>query len=141
MTVTLTETYKEFLQSDTVEYIDELLEENYELTSILEFIDDHNEEAFVEYYVRYVEAGETNGYNVTDAFVSKFGIEDVAYVGEALMGGYRSEAEFAEEFYNEQYDIPCELVVNWQQTWERSLSYDYDAVDSNGGVHIFRRYY
>ena len=143
MTVTLTASYKEFLQADTVEYIDGLLEDNYELTDILEFIDEHNEEAFVEHYVDYVEAGETNGYNVVDAFVSEFGIEDVAYAGEAFVGGYRSEADFAEEFYNEQYNIPCELVVDWQQTWDSNLYYDFTFVAGDGyqDGYVFRSHY
>jgi hypothetical protein len=143
MSVTLTANYKETLKAETVEYIDELLEDNYELTDILEFIDEHNEEAFVEHYVDYVEAGEANGYNVVDAFVSEFGIEDVRFVEEAFVGGYRSEADFAEEFYNEQYNIPCELVVDWQQTWDSNLYYDFTFVAGDGyqDGYVFRSHY
>jgi hypothetical protein len=143
MTVTLTQSYKNFVSADTAEFIEGLLEDNYELTDILEFIDEHNEEAFVEHYVDYVEAGEANGYNVVDAFVSEFGIEDVRFVEEAFVGGYRSEADFAEEFYNEQYNIPCELVVDWQQTWDSNLYYDFTFVAGDGyqDGYVFRSHY
>ena len=143
MTVTLTQSYKEFLQEDTVEYIDKLLaEETYDLQAMLEFIDENTEGEFVAYYEEYVEQGEAHGYNVVDAFVKEFGIEDVAYVGEAFVGCYASEADFAEEFYNEQYNIPCELVVDWQQTWDSNLYYDFTFVpEGYRDGYVFRSNY
>lgn len=131
MTVTLTTNYKEILQTATVEKIDELLEDNYELTDILEFIDEHNEEDFVAYYEKYVEQGENLGYDVVDAFINQH--DDVSYVEhveDAYRGSYDSEAEFAQEFTNDVYgDVPSFVVVDWEATWERNLSYDFDFVN------------
>lgn len=131
MTVTLTTNYKEILQTATVEKIDELLEDNYELTDILEFIDEHNEEDFVAYYEKYVEQGENLGYDVVDAFIDYH--DDVSYVEhveDAYRGSYDSEAEFAQEFTNDVYgDVPSFVVVDWEATWDRNLSYDFDFVN------------
>ena len=50
MTVTLTANYKEVLAAGTVEKIEELLDDNYALDDILEFIDYYNERMFVDNY-------------------------------------------------------------------------------------------
>ncbi len=143
MSITLTANYKEVLNADTVEKIDELLEENYALDDILEFIDQHNEDDFVAYYEEYVRCGEAIGYEAVDAYVEEMGcmsyIEDC---DERYQGCYNDEAEFAEEFVNEMgYDIPSIVVVDWEQTWESSLRYDFTACRDNTSyrpVHIFR---
>lgn len=131
MTVTLSVNYKEVLAAATVEKIDELLEDSYELTDILEFIDEHNEEDFVAYYEQYVEAGEDIGYDVVDAFIGYH--DDVCYVEQvkdAYRGVYYSEAEFAEEFTNEIHgEVPAFVVVDWQATWDQNLSDDFDYVN------------
>jgi hypothetical protein len=44
MSITLTSNYKEVLNSQTVEFIDERLEDNYALDDMLEFIDTYNED-------------------------------------------------------------------------------------------------
>jgi len=141
MTVTLTETYKEFLKSETVDFIDELLEDNNDLGCMLEFIDENSEDDFLTYYEDYVEQGEKLGYNVVDAFVQENGLCDVEQCEDAYIGTYRSTGEFVQELVDEQGGVPDFVIVDFDETWERSLSFDYDAVDSNGGVHIFRRYY
>ena len=33
------------------------------------------------------------------------------------------------EYYNNIGDIPAFLVVDWEATWDQSLSYDFDFVD------------
>ena len=130
MTVTLTVNYKEVLAAATVEKIDELLEDSYELTDILVFIDEHNEEDFVAYYEEYVAQGENLGYDVADKFIGEFGVDCIEYCQETYQGSYNSEAEFAEEYTQDVYgDIPSYLVVDWQATWDSNLSYDYVFVD------------
>mgnify|MGYP003347902755 CR=1 FL=1 len=131
MTVTLTANYKETLKPETVEFIDGLLEDNYALDDILEFIDENSEEDFVTYYEEYVEQGEKVGYEVVDSFISEFGINNVEHCEEAFQGCYDSEAEFAEEFYTEQYSIPDELVIDWQATWDSMLRFDFTLVSDN----------
>ena len=132
MTVTLTANYKEILQPATVEFIEEnCIEGEYDLDDALKFIDEHSEEDFVTFYDAYISAGENLGYDVVDAFIEYHG--DVSYVEnveDAYRGHYDSEADFAEEFYNDVYGgVPSFLVVNWQATWDQSLYYDFDFVD------------
>lgn len=140
MAVTFQTTYKETLKPETVEFIQELLDDNYELTDILEFVDSHSEDDLVTYYVDYVEQGEKVSYNVVDSFVQEYGFCDVEHCADAYVGTYRGINDFVEELIEEQGgNIPDFVIVDLKETWERSLCYDYDAVE-NGGVHIFRHY-
>ena len=142
MSITLTANYKETLSTDTVEKIDELLEENYELSDILEFIDAHSEDDFVSYYEEYVRCGEAIGYEAVDALIEEMG--DVSYIqdcDEKYRGEYESTADFAEEFYSEMCDVPTALVVDWEATWDTSLRYDYTACEKGyRSVYIFSDY-
>jgi antirestriction protein len=127
MSITLTASYKEMLNAETVEKIDELLENSYALDDMLEFIDENNEADFVAYYEEYVRCGEAIGYEAVDAYVKEQG--DMCYVencDDLYRGEYRSEEDFAEEFYNEVYgEVPSMLVVDWQATWDSSFRYDF----------------
>lgn len=139
MTVTLTASYRDMLAADTVEKIDELLDENYALDDMLEFIDERNETNFVNYYEEYVRCGEAIGYDAVDALIEENGecscIEDC---DERYRGCYESEADFAEEFYSDLYDVPCALVVDWQETYDTSLRYDFTSCEVGyRQVHIF----
>ena len=130
MSVTFTVNYKEIFATETVEKIEELLEDSYALDDILEFIDQNNEEDFVAFYEEYVRQGESVGYDVVDAFVEYHGISYVEHCGEAYRGAYNSEAEFAEEYTQDIYgDIPSFVVADWQATFDQNLRYDYDFVD------------
>jgi antirestriction protein len=127
MAITLTTNYKEILDIKTVEKIDELLEDSYCLEDILEFIDEHNENDFVTYYEEYCRCGEAIGYDAVDAYIKEQG--NVCYVencDDLYHGHYDSEADFAEEFYNDVYgDVPSILVVDWEATWNSSFRYDF----------------
>ena len=143
MTVTLTASYKSFLTIETVEKIDELLEENYSLDDMLVFVDEYNEEDFVTYYEEYVRCGEIIGYEAVDALISELG--DVSYIencDERYQGCYDDEAEFAEYFHNEMGNyIPDGIVVDWEATWETNLRYDFTSCNdgtSYRSCHIFR---
>jgi hypothetical protein len=142
MSITLTASYKDTLAAETVEKIDELLEENYFLDDMLEFIDAHNESDFVAYYEEYVRCGEIIGYEAVDALISELG--DISYIedcDERYQGCYHNEAEFAEEFYSELYEVPCALVIDWEATWDTSLRYDFTSCSdgtSYRSCHIFR---
>lgn len=143
MTVTLTASYREMLAATTVEKIDELIDETYALEDMLTFIDEYNERAFVEYYEEYVRCGEAIGYEAVDAYASENGIDNIDNCDERYRGCYSSEADFAEEFYSELYDVPVALVIDWQATWDTSLRYDFTACDdgtSYRSVHIFSDY-
>jgi hypothetical protein len=142
MSITMTANYKEVLNTETVEKIDELLDEQYSLDDMLEFIDEYNENDFTAYYEEYVRCGEAIGYEAVDALIEEMG--DVSYVEdceERYQGHYHNEAEFAEEFYSELYEVPSALVIDWQATWDTSLRYDFTCCSDGSNYrpyHIFR---
>ena len=143
MTVTLTASYREMLAADTVSKIDELIDETYALEDMLTFIDEYNERAFVEYYEEYVRCGEAIGYEAVDAYASENGIDNIDGCDDRYRGCYESEADFAEEYYSELYDVPVALVIDWQATWDTSLRYDFTSCDdgtSYRSTHIFSDY-
>lgn len=142
MAITLTATYKEVFNTETVEKIDELIDESYCLDDMLVFIDEYSEDDFVAYYEEYVRCGEAIGYEAVDALIEAMG--DVSYVEdceERYQGHYHNEAEFAEEFYSGLYDVPSALVIDWQATWDTSLRYDFTSCSDGSNYrpyHIFR---
>jgi hypothetical protein len=142
MTVTLTASYQEFLTAETVDKIDELLEENYALEDMLEFIDTYNENDFVNYYEEYVRCGEAIGYEAVDALIGEMGcMSDIEDCDERYQGCYHDEAEFAEDFYNQIMNVPDGLVIDWEATYEQNLRYDFTACNDGSSYrpcHIFR---
>ena len=131
MPVTLQVNYKEIFSAEVVEKVDQLVEDNYALDDILEFIDNNSAEDFISYYEDYCSAGENVGYDVVDAFVKYHGsMCYVENVEDAFRGVYYDEETFAEEYYSEIYgELPAFLVIDWEQTWKQSLSYDFDFID------------
>ena len=131
MPVTLQVNYKEIFSAEVVEKVDQLVEDNYALDDILDFVDANSEADLVAYYVDYCTAGERIGYDVVDAFVKYQGsMCYVENVEDAFRGVYYDGATFAEEYYNDIYgEVPAFLVVDWDATWEQSLRYDFDFVD------------
>ena len=142
MTVTLTSNYKEVLHEDAVNKIEELIEENYALDDMLEFIDQRNETNFVLYYEEYVRCGEAIGYEAVDALIDEMGhVSDIENCDERYRGCYESTADFAEEYFNDTTDIPCALVIDWEATYDSSLRYDYTACEVKyREVYIFSDY-
>jgi len=143
MSVTFTANYKEVLNAVTVEKIDELLDENYDRDAMLVFIDEHNEDDFVNYYEEYVRCGEAIGYEAVDALIEEMGcISYIEDCDERYQGFYDDEAEFAEYFHNEMGNyVPEGIVVDWEATWDTSLRYDYTACRDGSSYkpcHIFR---
>jgi len=143
MSITLTANYKEVLAADTVEKIEELLDEQYDLDAMLVFIDEHDEDDFVAYYEEYVRCGEAIGFEAVDALIEEQGC--VSYVencDERYQGCYQSTADFAEEFCTEMgYDVPSMIVVDWEATWDSNLYYDFTACNDGQAYcpwHIFR---
>jgi hypothetical protein len=141
MSITLTASYKDTLAAATVEKIDELLEENYFLDDMLEFIDERNETNFVEYYEEYVRCGEAIGYEAVEALIDENGeCSCIVDCDERYRGHYHDEAEFAEEFYTETTDVPDGLVIDWQATYDSNLRYDFTSCNdgtSYRACHIF----
>ena len=141
VSITLTTNYKEVLAASTVEKIEELLEENYALDDMLEFIDNYNERMFVDNYEEYVRCGEAIGYDAVDAYANENGIDNIEGCDERYRGCYESEADFAEEFYNDISDVPSALVIDWQATYDSSLRYDFTSCKTKyREVYIFSDY-
>jgi hypothetical protein len=142
MSITLTASYKETLAADTVEKIDELIDENYALDDMLEFIDTYNENDFVAYYEEYCRCGEAIGYDAVDALIGEMGcVSDIEGCDDRFRGWYQSEADFAEEYVSEMENIPSIVVVDWQATWDSALRYDYTSCEVKyGQVAIFSDY-
>lgn len=132
MSVTLTVNYKEIFATETVEKIDEFLEDNYALDDILEFVDQYSEEDFQLYYEEYVNQGENVGYEVVDAFVDYHGLADVEHVEDAYRGRYDSFEQYAEEYFDDVYghEVPENLrsYIDYDK-FARDLEYDFDFVD------------
>lgn len=142
MTVTLTSNYKETLNAATVEMIDNLQDELYDLQAMLEFIDENSEADFVEYYEEYVRCGEAIGFEAVDALIAESGIDYITDCDERYQGCYQSTADFAESFCAEMgYDVPSLIVVDWEATWDTNLYYDFTACNDGSTycpIHIFR---
>lgn len=142
MAITLTSNYQETLAEDTVAKIEELKDELYALDSMLEFIDEYNERAFNEHYEEYVRCGEAIGFEAVDALASENGIDYIEGCDERYQGCYNDVGEFAEEFCDQMgYSVPDFIVVDWEETWERNLRYDFTACSdgtSYRSCHVFR---
>jgi hypothetical protein len=138
MTVTLTATYRETLDPETVDLIDKFQEEMFDLGCMLEFIDEHSEEDFREYYEEYVELGEENGYEVVDAFLKDNSAEGLKHFRSAYIGEYSSPASMAEDYFDGEVSRLCYMiVVDWEATAEYLLDQEVDRY----GDHYFRTCY
>ena len=71
------------------------------------------------------------GQDAVEAFLTIWEESDLEYFGDAYLGHYKSEADFAEQTTTDCYalDIPAFVVVDWQATWDQGLRYDYEFVD------------
>jgi len=117
------------LSQKALDYITELVEDNYALDDILEFLQEYNSDDFLNYYTDYVEQGDKVGFDVVDAFLQENDISDVPRVEDIYMGQYESEAHFAESYFNDIMDVPSTLVVDWTDTFQQSLGYDYEFIN------------
>ena len=131
MSTTTFTNYKETLQNSTVDVIEELLLDNYCLDSILEFIDQYDEQKFIDHYETYVALGEQYSYEAVDAFIDYY--EDLTLLEkfkDAYMGCYETVEEFSKEYYNENYFIPSHFYMDWSKTWEYNLSIDHIMISN-----------
>jgi antirestriction protein len=140
MTVTFQANYKEIFAAQTVEKVEELLDQDFDLQAIITFVDEYDEEAFVNYYEDYVEAGEAIGFEAVDALVSEDGFEDVSTAAERYQGEFTSTAEFAEYYVEDVLGerIPDCVSVDWERTWDSNFYYSHTAYEKDfQTVYIF----
>ena len=111
----------------------ELLDEVYDAELALEFIEEHGEEKFQEYYEDYQKAIEDFNLDIVNAFIEVFYIESIGNIQESYQGEYNSGAEFAEQLARDCCDIRDEHIsswieIDWKASWD-NLSYDYCEQD------------
>jgi hypothetical protein len=130
MSITLTTNYRDTLAPETVQYIEtELLPNNFDLGSILEFIDENGEDSFNECYPEYVELGETYGFEPVDAFIKENSVEDLKYFADAYIGEYLNARDMAEEFFEEEVErLDYRIVIDYEETAQYLLDHEVDRV-------------
>ena len=122
MSVPFTMNYKEVYEQETVDKIEELLEDSYALEDIVEFIDANSEEDFRKYYEEYVVAGEEYSYEAVDAFIEEFGLQSFTQSNfeDAYRGQWESKAQYAENYVSDCYvvDLPGFLEIDWEASFD-----------------------
>jgi hypothetical protein len=108
------------LKESTVEYIKDLVEDNYYDEDIYEFINEHGEDNLVKYYEDYCKLGEEYSYDAVDAFLEYFGFDQLSGFQDSYRGSYESKGHFAEDFVNDCYcvDIPGFLEIDWETSFD-----------------------
>jgi hypothetical protein len=107
-------------------------EEGYPLDDIADFIEQYGAQAYSDgHYVTWCELSETGAdESAIEAYVEEVGIECIGGFEESYVGEYGSEADFAREFFEGNYnniDVLEEagVVIDWQATWDSNLCYNY----------------
>ena len=137
MTVTLTASYEQTLEADTIEQINALKEEQYDLQAMLEFIDENSEKAFRFFYETYIELGERYSYEAVDAFIKLASVDYLDNFEDAYIGAYVSPAALAEDFLGDEVDrLSHFIVVDWESTADYLLD---NSIDEQDGFY-FRTY-
>ena len=123
----------------------ELLEDVMDEELALEFIKEHGEDKFAEYYEKYEALVEEYGQGLVDGYIEDYFVDAVQYFEDSYQGEYESGAEFAEQMTSDcgyiSKDMPSWVEIDWAATWE-NLSYDYtEIITPNNRVAIFSNNY
>ena len=126
---TTTFTYEEYAEA----LLEELLEDDHDEDEMKEFIETHGHKAFYDNYEDYVKVVDQYDQETVDAFLEDFDIDDITRLEDAYYGCFDSEEEFTENFVSECYglpvDMPTWIKIDWKETWEDGLSWDYTFVN------------
>ena len=136
MTVTLSASYDQYLQEDTVTKIKQLIEEDcFDLEAALEFVYEHGESDFVRFYEEYVDLGENYSYEAVDAYLTIYDVSDLEDFSGRYIGEYCSAARMAQDYFEDETDrLDYRISVDWNETGNYLLNHDVDNV----GEHYFR---
>ena len=134
------------MQEETQEKLDGLnLLYNWEYNEMCDFIESHGEETFRDHYESYHRLVDEYGMELVNNFADHFDIETVEHFEEMYQGQHETGSNFAEHICEELgyiRDLPAWVSVNWQETWDNALSYDYFEIDCDMSDytygHIFR---
>ena len=118
------------------EYATELFKEleadGIDAEEMQEFIDEHGQKDFVEYFEDYQKAVEEWDKDIVDSFIEEFELSAVDRISDAYHGSWRNGAEFAEQLVSDcgyiHGDLPYWIEVDWEKTWD-NLSYDYTEIN------------
>ena len=115
------------------EHLEGLLEDGHDEDDMKGFIEIFGSKAFYENYEDYVKMVDQYDQETVDAFLNAdFDIDDISSLEDAYYGQYDTEEEFAENFVTECYgipDMPSWIAIDWKETWEDGLSWDYTFYD------------
>ena len=129
------------MEQETQELLDEYNEEYcWEYNDMVDFIKEHGEKDFREYYETYNRLVDDYGQNLVDEFIEDFDVSTIENFEDMYQGQYNSGADFAE-----QLAIDCGMVstgiswvkIDWEASWD-NLSYDYTELICG---HIFNNNY
>ena len=131
------------MQEETQELLDEYNElYNCEYNYMCDFIENYGETEFLTYYETYHRLVDDYGQNLVDEFAEEFDVDSVEHFEEMYQGQYESGAEFAEQICQDcgyiTRELPSWVEIDWEKTWENSLSYDYTLI---GEGYIFNANY
>ena len=130
-------------EEETKELLDEYNElYDWEYNDMVDFIKEHGEKDFREYYETYNRLVDDYGQLVVDEFIEEFDVSTIENFEDMYQGQYTGGAEFAEMIATDcgyiSRDFPSWIEIDWEKTWDRSLSYDYTELT---GGHIFSNSY
>ena len=128
------------MEQETQELLDEYNEEYcWEYNDMVDFIKEHGEKDFREYYESYKMLCEDYDKELVDAYIEIYNTNGIDYFQDSYQGQLTG-AEFAEETCTDcgyiSKDMPSWIEINWEKTWD-NLSYDYTEIDG----HIFNNNY
>ena len=134
------------MREETQELLDEYNElYNWEYNDMCDFIENYGETEFLTYYETYHRLVDDYGQNLVDEFAQEFDVDSVDHFEDIYQGQYNSGADFAEQIATDcgyiksyQGDLPSWIEIDWQKTWDNTLSYDYTELI---GGHIFNNNY
>ena len=131
------------MQEETKELLDEYNETYcWEYNDMVDFIKNYGETEFLTYYETYHRLVDDYGQNLVDEFAQEFDVDSVEHFEDMYQGQYNSGADFAEQIATDcgyiTRDLPSWIEIDWQKTWNNTLSYDYTELI---GGHIFNNNY
>ena len=130
------------MEQETQELLDEYNEEYcWEYNDMVDFIKEHGEKDFREYYESYEMLCEDYDKELVDAYIEIYNTNGIDYFQDSYQGQYDSGAEFAEQIASDcgyiSRDMPSWIEIDWQKSWDNALSYDYTQI----GYAIFNDSY
>ena len=131
------------MREETQQLLDEYNElYNWEYNDMCDFIENHSEEEFREHYETYNRLCDDYGQLVVDEFIEEFDTDAIEHFEDMFQGQYNSGGDFAEQIATDcgyvTRELPHWIEIDWEKTWDKSLSYDYTELS---GGHIFSNNY